>query len=355
MAQLLIAAFALGILLTIILSRMGKSDDIAQWRLTAYKICSIYLLISIGLNGGTKVGEKGLLSILDTGLVSVIVSVLIFGCSYILLTRFTSFSRQTRISWAAHQGSVSVGTYAAAIAIFNSIGLGVNPLSAAWLVLMEVPAIMAGLAMLSRGSGSSGSLKRLLLDRSILIMIGMLVVGYFFGAATQHLWAPIFDGTVFYIILAFFLFEMGRKAGKYIKQLGQDSLPIISFGIAFPLLFGALGMGICALWGLPVQDVAMLGVLFASASYVLAPAVLEGVCTEKAAVALSLTASLGVTLPFNLIIGIRLYHWVAEFLTNGNANSAIVAWAMVITVLGITAVSLLPFGNTAKGEQAPSV
>ncbi len=138
---------------------------------------------------------------------------------------------------------------------------------------------------------------------------------------------------------------MGRKAGKYIKKLGQDSLPIVSFGIAFPLLFGALGIAICTLIDLPVEDIAMLGVLFASASYVLAPAVLESVVEEKAAVALSLTASLGVTLPFNLIIGIRLYYWVASFLTEGSVNGNTIAWAMLGGVLGVTLLAALPFSR----------
>lgn len=341
-SELLIAAFILGIVLTIVLSRMGKSDEIARWRYLAYKACSIYLLISIGLKGGAKVGEKGLLAIIDTGLLSIILSMVVFLIAYLLLTRFTKLSKQTRISWASHQGSVSVGTYAAALAIFAQMGVVVNPLSAAWLVLMEVPAIIIGLIFLSSGSNESGGFKKLLFDRSILIMTGMLVVGYFFGPQTQNYWLPIFDGNVFYIILGFFLFEMGRKAGKYIKQLGQDSLPIIGFGIGFPLLFGSLGLAVSALFGLPVEDIAMLGVLFASASYVLATAVMESVCEEKAAVALSLTASLGVTLPFNLIVGIRLYHWVATQLTASTEASSLIAWGMIAVVALVTLVALIP-------------
>lgn len=348
MSTILIAAFAAGIALTIVQSRMGKPDDIAQWRYRAYKACSIYLLISIGLKGGAKVGEQGLLSILSTGTISVVVSVLIFLLAFLLLTRYTKFSRQTRISWAAHQGSVSVGTYAAAIAIFTETGVIVNPLSAAWLVLMEVPAIIVGLLFLSNGSGNKGAFKRLLFDRSILIMTGMLVFGYFFGQATKGIWVPIFDGTAFYVVLGFFLFEMGRKAGKYVKKLGQDSLPLVMFGIAFPLLCGGLGLAICALFGLPANDVAMLGVLFASASYVLATAVMESVCEEKEAVALSLTASLGVTLPFNLLIGIRLYSWSAVQLTQGTEASVLYAYGIIAVVLLVVAIALNPFTTIVR-------
>ncbi len=344
MSTILIAVFVAGIALTIILSRMGRSDEIARWRFLAYKACSIYLLISIGLEGGTKVGEQGLMAVLDTGIISIVVSTIIFFIAYTLLTRFTQFSDQTRISWAAHQGSVSVGTYAAAIAIFTESGIAVNPLSAAWLVLMEVPAIIVGLIFLSRTGNSSGGFKKLLFDRSILIMTGMLIVGYFFGSATKDFWQPIFDGTAFYVVLSFFLFEMGRKAGKYIKKLGQDSLPIIGFGLVFPLLFGSLGLAICALYGLPMNDVAMFGVLFASASYVLATAVMESVCSEKAAVALSLTASLGVTLPFNLLVGIRLYQWVAVHLTAETEASTYISFAMLGIVALITFIAFSPFG-----------
>ena len=54
----------------------------------------------------------------------------------------------------------------------------------------------------------------------------------------------------------------------------------------------------------------LLATLYASASYIAAPAAMR-IAVPEANPALSLGASLGITFPFNLLVGIPLYHWMA--------------------------------------------
>jgi hypothetical protein len=59
--------------------------------------------------------------------------------------------------------------------------------------------------------------------------------------------------------------------------------------------------------GLSIGGSAILATLFASASYIAVPAAMR-VSVPEANPTLSLTASLGITFPFNILVGIPLYH-----------------------------------------------
>jgi hypothetical protein len=103
--------------------------------------------------------------------------------------------------------------------------------------------------------------------------------------------------------LAGFNFSEVRKVGK----------PLIVFGLLFPLVIGVLGVALGSAIGLSVGGSTILGVLCASASYIAAPAAV-GVALPKANATVALMSSIGVTFPFNLIIGIPVYFKVAEIL-----------------------------------------
>jgi hypothetical protein len=61
------------------------------------------------------------------------------------------------------------------------------------------------------------------------------------------------------------------------------------------------------LFGLSVGGTAMLATLAASASYIAVPAAMR-ISVPEANPSLSLTASLGITFPFNVLVGIYLYY-----------------------------------------------
>ena len=62
-----------------------------------------------------------------------------------------------------------------------------------------------------------------------------------------------------------------------------------------------------------IGGAAILGVLCASASYIAAPAAVR-LALPDANVALSLTASIGITFPLNLVLGIPLLTALAQLL-----------------------------------------
>jgi hypothetical protein len=78
-----------------------------------------------------------------------------------------------------------------------------------------------------------------------------------------------------------------------------------------PLLGAAIGLGTAALLGLSCGGATLLAVLSASASYIVVPAAMR-VALPEANPSLYLSVSLGITFPFNLLIGIPLYHTAAK-------------------------------------------
>ncbi|MFT4997963.1 MAG: hypothetical protein ACI8RO_001313 [Flavobacteriales bacterium] len=72
-----------------------------------------------------------------------------------------------------------------------------------------------------------------------------------------------------------------------------------------------IGIGVGLLLGLSVGGASILGTLTASASYIAVPAAMR-ISVPGANPTLSLSASLGVTFPFNVLVGIPLYYLIAK-------------------------------------------
>jgi hypothetical protein len=82
------------------------------------------------------------------------------------------------------------------------------------------------------------------------------------------------------------------------------------FGTVAPCLFACIGVLVARAVGLSGGGAMLLGTLAASASYIAAPAAMR-MAVPEANPSLSLAASLGVTFPFNVVVGIPLYHRLA--------------------------------------------
>ncbi|MCU0926029.1 MAG: sodium-dependent bicarbonate transport family permease [Hydrogenophaga sp.] len=115
---------------------------------------------------------------------------------------------------------------------------------------------------------------------------------------------------LFKAVLALFLLEMGLIVSRQVGEIRRRGLSLIAFGIGMPLVSAVLGMGTGWLLGFSVGGMAMLATLAASASYIAVPAAMR-IAVPQANPAVSLAGSLGVTFPFNIIVGIPLYHWMA--------------------------------------------
>jgi len=245
---------------------MGK-----KVRATIYKIVVIYLLFKIGFSGGKAVSTEAIDQVLFTSAVTVVVSVCWTLFVLKVLKAWSKFSEITQISIAAHFGSVSVGTFIAGMAFLEAVGIEVSGSVAIWLAPEIMPSIITNL----------------------------------------------FGGLLFTVILIYFLFEMGRKASSSIETLAGQFKTTILFGTIIPILGGLFGVSLGYLLNYTPGQMFTMALLMASASYVLAPISmheilksLKGVTTTQAerSIATSMALSVGITLPFNIIIGFELYY-----------------------------------------------
>jgi hypothetical protein len=286
----------------------------ADLRLPAaiYEFVSTLLLLAIGLKGGVELArDSGGLPLAEFG------SILLLGFllplpAFAIARRVGRLPRADAASLAAHYGSVSVGTFAVVIGYLATRGIAFEARAPVWVVLLEVPAILAGI-VLARGLTGRVAwghlLRELFLGRSIVLLIGGLAIGWVSGpdgtASIQPLFLDLFKG-----ILALFLLEMGLIAAAQLPTLRRHGPFIVVYGVVVPLAFSVVGAGLGQLLGLSPGGVAVLATLAASASYIAAPAAFRTAVPE-ANPALSLTAALAVTFPFNIVIGIPLYERMA--------------------------------------------
>jgi len=187
-----------------------------------------------------------------------------------------------------------------------------------FLVLLEVPAIVVGV-MLARRSQATGQWGRLLhevfLGKSIVLLVGGLLIGWVAGPIGIRPLEPLFFD-LFKGVLALFLLEMGLIAASQAKAVRQSGLFIIAFGLLVPVPLALIGALLGWAIGLSVGGTTLLAVLAGSASYIAAPAAIR-IAVPEANPSLSLTASLGVTFPFNIFIGIPIYYHIATVIHGG--------------------------------------
>lgn len=285
-----------------------------------YESLSIFLLLAIGLKGGVELARYQLLDVALPALVVVIVGALIPLAAFPVLRHIGKLSRADAGSIAAHYGSVSVVTFAVGSAYLARLGQVAEGYVTVFLVLLELPALVIG-ALLAR-HGEHGTpwgrvLHEVFAGKSIVLLLGGLVIGWLAGpdgiAPLDSVFFDLFKG-----LLAFFLLEMGLVAASRIGDLRRAGVFLLLFATLMPLAAGGLGLVTGQVLGLSVGGITLLATLYASASYIAAPAAMR-IAVPEANPALSIGAALGITFPFNLIVGIPLYHRLAQHLQHAGA------------------------------------
>jgi uncharacterized protein len=306
-----VLAFALGILAVSIKSDLRLPEPI-------YQALSIYLLLGIGIKGGVSLSDASWSAIALPLLVTVVLGVIIPLLAFIGLRLTSTLDVVNRGALAAHYGSTSLVTFTAALVFLDTISVSYEGFVTTLLATLEVPGIIVGLLLATRRSTTSftwsETLREVLTGRSIVLLAGGLGLGVITGASGYQGIEPLFSG-LFPGILTLFLLELGIVAGRRLRDIRIGGWPVVAFGVWFPLVSGSLGVLGGQLSGLSLGGAMVLGVMCASASYIAAPAAVR-LALPEASPGIYLTAALGVTFPFNLVVGIPALYSLSTLLSH---------------------------------------
>lgn len=295
-----------------------------------YETLSIYLLLAIGLKGGLELSRQPLADLLPQVAACIALG---FSIPFLLFPalRALRLPAVDAAAVGAHYGSVSVVTFAVASAALARAGLDAENHAALWVAVMEAPGIVAGIllarwaqrrstaaadaaptraAAAASDGGWSALAHDVLFGKSVLLLAGGLAIGAVAGdagvAPIEAVFVAPFKG-----VLALFLLELGLVAGARLAEVKRFGLAVLAVGLGAPPLLALLGAGVGVALGLSTGGVAIVATLAASASYIAAPTAMR-VAVPQANAALSITAVLGITFPFNVVIGIPLYIRLAQ-------------------------------------------
>lgn len=312
MVDVVVLFFLLGVF-----ARLAKSD--LRLPEALYETLSIYLLLAIGLKGGIELSKQPLADLAPQ--VAAIVA-LGFAVPFALFPclRAMRLNGADSAALAAHYGSVSVVTFAVATAALAREGIAFESHAPLWVAVMEAPGLVAGILLARWSMRSEGAERQptrwgalahdVLFGKSVLMLMGGLAIGAVAGeAGTAPIKAVFIDP--FKGVLALFLLELGLVAGARLGDLRRFGAPVLVLGLLAPPLLALAGAGVGVALQLSTGGVAILATLAASASYIAAPTAMR-IAVPEANAALSITAALGITFPFNLVFGIPLYIHLAK-------------------------------------------
>ena len=281
------------------------------------KLFSLYLLLAIGFKGGLELQHSGLGGqVLPTIAAAVGMSLLVPVYSFLLLKlRFDGFNAA---AIAATYGSISAVTFITAEGFLETQKLPFDGFMVAALALMESPAIIVGLLLVKLASPQRRPdakemrwqelLREAFLNSSVLLLVGSLVIGLLVAAYSPASVVKMlpFSEQLFYGALSFFLLDMGIVAAQRIRDLREAGAFLVGFSIVMPLFNSFVGVLISRGLGLEPGNALLFVVLCASASYIAVPAAMR-MTVPEANPSLYISMALGVTFPFNIIVGIPLY------------------------------------------------
>lgn len=300
--DIIILFFALGVFAALVRSDLKLPTGL-------YETLTLYLLLALGLKGGVELARFPLGDVLLQAIPVVAMGVVLPLICYPVLRRIGRLPVTDSASIAAHYGSVSVATFAVAIAHLDSLGIAYEAYLPVFVVLLEMPAIGVGIWLARRagaGQGGGASLAHeVFLNKGILLMGGGLLIGAIAGPAGVEPVAPLFMD-LFKGVLALFLVEMGIIAASRLHELRALGVFLLAFGTLMPLAGAAVGALAGTLAGLSPGGVMVVATLGASASYIAVPAAMR-IAIPEARHHLSITLSLAITFPFNVLVGIPLY------------------------------------------------
>lgn len=275
------------------------------------KFISLYLLFAIGFKGGQELSHEELnMEIAWSMVFGIFISLIIPLYTFFILKR--KFNLFDSGAIAAAYGSVSAVTFVTAATYLESQQLHLHGHMVAIMALMESPAIIISLLLISffnKEEANTVSKRSLvshsLTNGSVLLIIGSLIIGFIANAKHAEGIKP-FTNDLFKGFLAIFLLDMGITSGRKLKAFFSYGWFPILFAACIPLINGSV-FSVLSSW--VTHDPAnrfLFAILAASASYIAVPAAMK-ISVPKADPGLFLPMALAVTFPINITIGMPLY------------------------------------------------
>lgn len=311
--QPIVLAFVLGAIAGLLKSELELPEPVI-------KLLAIYLLFSLGLTGGRELAKAEAGAVLPLVGVTLLMTFAIPTLAYHVTRRLGGFDISNAAAIAAHYGSVSTATFFASMAFAVAMGTPAEGYMAAMVALMEFGVIYSlAIARVAKGREAGGvRVAELVLSvvrgRGILLLLGGMGIGFIATDAQWKQISPFYEG-LFRGMLMLFLLEMGITAARQVRAFGEVGRFMLAFGIAMPVLHGLAGVTLAHAAGLSVGGAFVFGAICASASFIDAPAACRASLPE-ANPGIYLTSSLGITLPFNLLLGLPLYYQYARWLAH---------------------------------------
>lgn len=301
--------FALGIIAVYL-----KSD--LEIPANSSKFISLYLLFAIGFRGGQELSHEAFTPEIGWSMLFGIFIALIipFYTYFILRRRFTVFDAG---AIAAAYGSVSAVTFVTAVSYLESQQLNLHGHMVAIMALMESPAIIIGLLLISIFNKDDSekikkrtAIKHSFTNGSVLLIIGSLIIG-FLASDKQAEGIKPFTNDLFKGFLAIFLLDMGVTSGKKLQSFFSFGWFPVVFAVLIPLINGSIIAVVSAIVTDDVTNRFMFAILAGSASYIAVPAAMK-ISVPKANPGLFLPMALAITFPINITIGMPLYFLIAQ-------------------------------------------
>jgi hypothetical protein len=303
-----VLAFLLGVIAAFIKSDLRFPEQVTS-------LLSTYLLFAIGLKGGLRLRESSVSELAWPVIITLVIGVATPVIAFFVARSFVRLDTINAASLAAHYGSVSAVTFTAAESFARAAGTLEEGFLPALVAVLEIPGIVVALVIASRarqGRSMSSAIHEVLTGKSVVLLLGGLIIGTVANQEALTRVEPFFIG-LFQGLLCLFLLDLGTLAGQRFNSIRRAGARLLLFATVLPVTFGVVGVLLASLVGMSEGGATVLAAMAASASYIAAPAAVR-VGLPEADIGVSLGAALGVTFPFNLIIGIPLYSEIAAAL-----------------------------------------
>jgi len=282
------------------------------------KFISLYLLFAIGFKGGQELSHETFnTEIAASMLFGIGISMAIPIYTFFLLKK--QLNPYNAAAIAAAYGSVSAVTFVTVVSFLEIQHLQLQGHMVAIMALMESPAIIVGLLLLTLSKEVDSKelaikkrtvLKHAFTNGSVLLILGSLCIGFMANAEQAEGIKPFTDD-LFKGFLAIFLLDMGISSGKKLKAFFSFGWFPLVFAIVIPLINGCLVAVLSAAVTSDVSNRFIFAILAASASYIAVPAAMK-ISVPKANPGLYLPMALAVTFPINITIGMPIYFLIVE-------------------------------------------